>query len=56
MSDEPRQNPRPMIDVSDRDIKCAECGKQITELPFEPDPARKIYCRDCFAKVRNKES
>lgn len=28
---------------------CSKCGKAITELPFEPDPARlgQILCRDC---------
>ena len=28
---------------------CSKCGKEITELPFEPDPARldKLLCRDC---------
>ncbi|MBZ9572705.1 hypothetical protein KJA17_00705 [Patescibacteria group bacterium] len=34
------------------DWKCADCGKEITELPFEPDPDRPIYCRDCWAKRR----
>ncbi|MCD6500588.1 hypothetical protein J7K42_01050 [bacterium] len=32
--------------------KCADCGKEITELPFKPDPDRPIYCRDCWAKRR----
>jgi len=32
--------------------KCAECGAEITELPFEPDGNRPIYCRDCH---RNKK-
>lgn len=32
--------------------KCADCGKEITELPFEPAPDRPIYCRDCWAKRR----
>ena len=43
---------RKMIDVSDMDIKCAECGTQIKELPFKPDPNRKIYCRECYRKNR----
>lgn len=31
------------------DWKCSKCGGAITELPFEPDPARldKLLCRDC---------
>ena len=32
--------------------KCSECGKEITELPFEPAPDRPIYCRDCWLKKR----
>ncbi|MCL4391823.1 hypothetical protein M1413_00620 [Patescibacteria group bacterium] len=29
--------------------KCAKCGADITELPFDPDPSRadKLLCRDC---------
>ena len=36
------------------DWKCADCGKEITELPFEPSPDRPIYCRDCWAKRRSQ--
>ena len=31
---------------------CADCGKEITELPFEPDPNRPVYCKECWAKRR----
>ncbi|PIY96730.1 MAG: hypothetical protein COY66_03240 [Candidatus Kerfeldbacteria bacterium CG_4_10_14_0_8_um_filter_42_10] len=31
---------------------CSECGAAITELPFEPDGDRPIYCRDCHRKRR----
>ena len=41
--------PRPMVKGN---WKCADCGKEITELPFEPSPDRPIYCRDCWAKKR----
>jgi len=41
--------PRPMIKGN---WKCADCGTEITELPFEPAPVRPIYCRDCWAKRR----
>lgn len=34
--------------------KCADCGKEITELPFEPAPDRPIYCRDCWAKRKTE--
>ena len=30
---------------------CAECGKQ-TEVPFEPQGDRPVYCSDCYQKVR----
>ncbi|XOB40901.1 MAG: CxxC-x17-CxxC domain-containing protein [Candidatus Nealsonbacteria bacterium] len=32
--------------------KCADCSKEITELPFEPSEDRPIYCRECHAKRR----
>lgn len=33
---------------------CGECGGAITELPFEPDPARlsQLKCRECHKKGR----
>lgn len=30
---------------------CAGCGKR-TELPFEPRGSRRVYCRDCYSRVR----
>jgi CxxC-x17-CxxC domain-containing protein len=32
--------------------KCSECGKEITELPFEPAPDRPIYCKECWKNKR----
>ncbi len=32
--------------------QCSECGAEITELPFEPDGTRPIYCRACHQKRR----
>jgi CxxC-x17-CxxC domain-containing protein len=54
MAEESGQFKRPMFDVTDMDIKCADCGKPITELPFKPDPSpdRKVFCRDCYRKNR----
>ncbi|MDI6883103.1 MAG: hypothetical protein QMC93_01340 [Patescibacteria group bacterium] len=34
------------------DWKCADCGEEIKELPFEPDQDRPIYCRECWSKRR----
>lgn len=47
--------PRQMVDVSAMNIKCAQCGSDIRELPFNPDPARlnTILCRDCMRAKRN---
>ncbi len=46
--------PRQLIDVTAMNIKCADCGAAITQLPFQPDPARlnTIRCRDCLRKSR----
>ncbi len=34
--------------------KCADCGADITELPFEPSADRPIYCRECHQKRRSQ--
>lgn len=34
--------------------QCSDCGKEITELPFEPAADRPIYCRDCWQKKREQ--
>lgn len=31
---------------------CSTCGVE-TQVPFKPDPAKPIYCRDCFKKSRS---
>lgn len=36
------------------DWKCADCGKEITELPFTPAPDRPIYCKECWLKRRTQ--
>lgn len=33
--------------------KCSDCGQE-TEVPFEPDPDRPVYCRECYAKRKNR--
>jgi len=47
---------RQMFDVSDMNVKCSDCGKAITQLPFKPDPARldTIRCPDCWRKYREQ--
>jgi len=51
---EPKENfpPRQMFQGN---WKCADCGKEITELPFEPSPDRPIYCKECWAKRRSEK-
>lgn len=39
--------PRQMFDVSSMNLKCAQCQTPITELPFQPDANRPVYCREC---------
>lgn len=36
------------------DWKCSKCNAAITELPFQPDPARldQLLCRDCHKANR----
>ncbi|RME59508.1 hypothetical protein D6779_04025 [Candidatus Parcubacteria bacterium] len=36
------------------DWKCAKCDGSITELPFEPDPARsdRLLCKSCYRANR----
>jgi CxxC-x17-CxxC domain-containing protein len=34
--------------------KCADCGKEITELPFKPSEERPVYCKECWQKRRNE--
>lgn len=47
--------PRQMYDVSNMNIKCADCGIEIKELPFQPDPSKptdRIRCVECQRKFR----
>lgn len=32
--------------------KCADCGGEITELPFQPKDESNLKCRNCFKKDR----
>jgi len=49
--DDNRPRP-PLKDVSALGLKCAECGTDITQLPFDPSPDKPVYCRDCNRKRR----
>ena len=43
-----------MIDVSDKNLRCANCNEAITELPFEPKADRAVYCKNCHRERRNQ--
>lgn len=32
---------------------CAKCGKN-TEIPFEPQTDRPVYCSDCYSTMKTK--
>lgn len=32
--------------------KCADCGAEITELPFEPREGSEVRCHECYRKTR----
>jgi hypothetical protein len=53
--------PRPMLDVSNLNLTCAQCQTPITQLPFTPamnpdgTPARPVYCTNCNReRMRNR--
>ncbi|MEX1997069.1 MAG: CxxC-x17-CxxC domain-containing protein [Candidatus Andersenbacteria bacterium] len=35
-------------------ITCDRCGNQ-AEVPFMPDPEKAVYCRECFAEVKEEK-
>ncbi len=46
--DNSQQGGYPQRQMFQGNWQCAGCSKEITELPFEPDGQRPIYCRDCY--------
>jgi CxxC-x17-CxxC domain-containing protein len=45
---------RQMFDVSKLGLKCMTCGRDVLELPFQPDINRPVYCKEC--NKRKKEN
>jgi CxxC-x17-CxxC domain-containing protein len=37
------------------DTECSRC-KKTTQVPFEPDPNREVYCKDCYAIIQKDPS
>ncbi|MDP3997179.1 MAG: CxxC-x17-CxxC domain-containing protein [Candidatus Andersenbacteria bacterium] len=37
------------------EVICRRCGKK-TEVPFDPDPAKPVYCKECFQIVRQEKA
>jgi CxxC-x17-CxxC domain-containing protein len=42
----PRYSHKQMFDAT-----CSECGTP-TQVPFQPNPGRPVYCQACFARKR----
>ena len=38
------------------DWTCEKCGKEVKELPFEPDPSRPIYCNECIWEIKKSRN
>jgi CxxC-x17-CxxC domain-containing protein len=36
------------------DAVCAQCGVETT-VPFQPDPEKPVYCRECYQEVKAKK-
>jgi CxxC-x17-CxxC domain-containing protein len=51
---EPRNNDSPQEMVKGK-WKCAECGTEITELPFKPAEDRPVHCKECWSKKRSEK-
>ncbi|MDD2757912.1 MAG: hypothetical protein PHD72_00870 [Patescibacteria group bacterium] len=45
------RGPRQMFQVN---LTCADCGKAITELPFEPSGDKPVYCTDCLRARKSR--
>ena len=41
---------RQLFDVTDLNLKCADCGTPITQLPFRPSSGRDVFCFECNKK------
>ncbi len=37
------------------DIVCQRCGKK-SKVPFEPDPEREVYCKECHAEIQREQA
>jgi len=35
-------------------VVCANCGAETT-VPFEPREGRPVYCKECYAKMREEQ-
>jgi CxxC-x17-CxxC domain-containing protein len=44
-----------MSERASTEIKCTDCGKTAT-VPFKPTAGKPVYCRECLAKHRTKQT
>lgn len=50
------RGPRPMKQMFDVDIDCNDCGKHITQLPFQPTNGKPVFCFDCNKARRDSNA
>jgi CxxC-x17-CxxC domain-containing protein len=53
-ADRPERREEPKAGGILFDAKCASCGSA-TKVPFKPDPARPIYCKNCLSELKKKK-
>lgn len=49
----PGKQPRKKKEAKSYTVTCDECGK-VTDVPFKPNPEKKVYCKSCFEKRKNQ--
>ncbi|MEK7452828.1 MAG: type IV secretion system DNA-binding domain-containing protein [Patescibacteria group bacterium] len=43
------------VDIKLYGVTCSRC-KKVTQVPFEPDPKRSVFCKECYADVKKEQS
>ncbi len=49
MTEQKAEGDRPLFEG---EWECSQCGAAITQLPFQPDAERPLFCRECHRKRR----
>ncbi|MDD4902012.1 MAG: type IV secretion system DNA-binding domain-containing protein [Patescibacteria group bacterium] len=53
-ADRPTRREEPKASGVLFDARCASCGAE-TKVPFKPDPARPVYCKNCLSELKKKK-